>query len=242
MDDISGAPRLRQAGYNSGLHLIAVISVIIGAAVLAAAAFLLSYARIHEIALSARVSPSLAALYPLIFDITLVIACVAALALRGAPWWMRYSAVLIIMILLAVVAVAEALHSAGINLPSRPTAAALAAVPWALFLIGFGLGLLVLRYQRRVRAMARAAYSGEAPDPVREPTAKTPPSTERNSHSPRWNTESESTNVRIVQAEPKRANPAPSQQTGTQNGRLASTLGNGHRHGHGHQHHPGPAG
>src|SRR6516164_5796585 len=109
MDDLSGARRVRQAGYNRRLHLTAIISVITGAALLAAAAFLLSYARIHEIALTARVSPSLAALYPLIFDMTLVIACVAALALRGAPWWMRYSAVLIIVILLAVVAAGEAM-------------------------------------------------------------------------------------------------------------------------------------
>jgi Protein of unknown function (DUF2637) len=242
MDDLSGAPRLRQAGYNSRLHLTAVISVITGAALLAAAAFLLSYPRIHEIALSTRVSPSLAALYPLIFDTTLVIACVAALALRGAPWWMRYSAVLIIMILLAVVAVGEALHSAGISLPRRPTAAVLAAVPWALFLIGFGLGLLVLRYQRRIRAMAPGTDEREAPERASEPDAKKPPLTQRNAHSPRWTTDPEVTNVKIVQAEPKRPSPSPHQQPGSQNGRLTSSPGNSHRHGHGHQHHSGPAG
>ena len=236
MDDLSGTPRLRHAGYNSRLHLTAVISVISGAALLAAAAFLLSYARIHEIALSARVSPSLAALYPLIFDTTLVIACVAALALRGAPWWMRYSAVLIIMILLAVVAAAEALHSAGINLPRRPTAAALAAIPWALFLIGFGLGLLVLRYQRRMRAMARGTDEGKAPEPASEPDSKKRPSTQRNAHSPRWATDPEVTNVRIVEAEPTRPSPSPVQQPVTQNGRLTSAPDNGHRHGHGHGH------
>jgi hypothetical protein len=191
MDDLSGARRLRQPAYNSGLHLTAVISVITGAALLAVAAFLLSYARIHEIALTARVSPSLAALYPLIFDMTLVIACVAALALRGAPWWMRYSAVLIIIILLAVVAAGEALHSAGVNLPRRPTAAALAAVPWALFLIGFGLGLLVLRYQRRVRAMARAAYPGEVPKAAHGSGAEKLSLDELTSRSALWITDSD---------------------------------------------------
>jgi Protein of unknown function (DUF2637) len=244
MDDLSGARRPRQPGYNSRLHLTAVISVITGTALLAVAAFLLSYARIHEIALTARVSPSLAALYPLIFDMTLVIACVAALALRGAPWWMRYSAVLIIMILLAVVAVGEALHSAGISLPRRPTAAALAAVPWALFLIGFGLGLLVLRYQRRVRAMARAAYLGGVPEPVPEPSVKKPSFDQRNSHSAQWNTDSDATNVRVVPVEPKRSSRSPTQQPGGQDTGLTSPLGNGHRHGrgHGHQHHSGPVG
>jgi hypothetical protein len=248
MDDLSGARRLRQPGYNSRLHLTAVISVITGAALLAVAAFLLSYARIHEIALTARVSPSLAALYPLIFDMTLVIACVAALALRGAPWWMRYSAVLIIMILLAVVAVGEALHSAGINLPRRPTAAALAAVPWALFLIGFGLGLLVLKYQRRVRALARAAYPGGVPKAVHGSGTEKLPLDELTSRSaqwntdsdPQWSTDSDPTNVRIVPVEPGCS--SPSQQSGTQDASLTSAHGNGHRHGrgHGHQHRSGP--
>jgi hypothetical protein len=240
MDELTGARRLRQPGYNSRLHLTAVISVITGAALLAVAAFLLSYARIHEIALAAHVSPSLAVLYPLIFDMTLVIACVATLALRGAPWWMRYSAVLIIMILLAFVAVGEALHSAGISLPQRPTAAALAAVPWALFLIVFGLGLLVLRYQRRVRALARAAFPGETSESTIKPSAKKPPSAQGNVHTARWITDSDTTDVRIVPAEPKRPSPSAGQQSGTQDGRLTSAPGNGHRHGHGHQHHSGP--
>jgi Protein of unknown function (DUF2637) len=252
MDDLSGARRLRQPGYNSRLHLIAVISVITGAALLAAAAFLLSYTRIHEIALTAQVSPPLAALYPVIFDATLVIACVAALALRGAPWWMRYSAVFIIITLLAVVAAAEALHSAGISLPRHPTAAALAAEPWVLFLIGFGLGLLVLKYQRRVRAMTRAAYPDEAPQLASRTDASRPSSGQRNLHSARWNIDDDSAHVRIVPAEPKRPSPSPSpspsDQAGTQDARLTSAPANGHRHGHGHgpgqghQHHSGPAG
>ena len=243
MDDLTGARRLRQAGYNSRLHLIAVISLITGAALLAVAAFLLSYARIHELALTAGVSPSLAALYPLVFDTTLVIACVAALALRGAPWWMRYSAVLIIVILLALVAVGEALHSAAISLPQRPTAAALAAVPWALFLIAFGLGLLVLKYHRRVRAMARAHDPGEAPGSVSRPGVKRPPLDQQNAHSARWNTDPEAADVRIVPAEPQRPSPSLGQHSGNPDARLNSAPGNGHRHGHGHghQHHSGSA-
>jgi hypothetical protein len=243
MDDLSVARRSRQTGYNSRLHLTAVISVITGAALLAIAAFLLSYERIHEIALTARVSPSLAALYPLIFDTTLVIACVATLALRGAPWWMRYSAVLIIMILLAVVAVAEALHSAGISLPTRPTAAALAAAPWALFLIGFGLGLLVLRYQRRVRALSRATYPGGEPESVNMPPARKPSLDQQIAHSAGWSTDPDVPNVRIIPAERERpgASASPSRTSSTQ-GRLTSASGEGHRHEHGHQHHSGSPG
>ena len=157
MSELSAARQLRQADSRSRLRLIAIISVLTGIALLAGGAFLLSYARIHEMALFAGVSPSLAALYPLMFDITLVIACVAAVALRGARRWMRGYAVLAITILLAVVAVGEAVHSAGIGLPYGPAAAAYAVMPWALFLIGFSLGLLVLRHLRTIRIRARAA-------------------------------------------------------------------------------------
>jgi Protein of unknown function (DUF2637) len=240
MDDPSGTQALRQAGYNGRLHSTAVISVITGAALLAVAAFLLSYARIHEIALSARVSPSLAALYPLMFDTTLVIACVAALALRGAPWWMRYSAVLTIMILLAVVAVGEALHAAGISLPVRPTAAILAAVPWVLFLIGFGLVLLVLRYQRRVRAMVRAACSGDAPELAGKPGTRKLSPAQRTAHSARWSIDPDTADSNIVPAEPRR--PGPVQQQVTNDAGFTSAHGNGHRHGHGNQHHSEPLG
>jgi hypothetical protein len=165
MSELSPARQLRQAKSNSRLHLTAVISVLTGAALLAGGAFLLSYDRIHEMALTAGVSPSLAALYPLMFDAALVIACVAALALRGAKWWMRTYAAFAITILLAAVAVAEAVHSAGISLPYSPTAAAFAAMPWALFLVGFSLGLLVLRYLRTARAIAQPDGVSEEKEP-----------------------------------------------------------------------------
>ena len=269
MDDLFSTRWLRQAGYNSRLHLVAVISLITGAAFLAAVAFLLSYARIHEIALAARVSPSQAALYPLILDTTLVIACVAALALRGASWWMRYMVALVIMILLAVIALGEALHSAGVKLPQRPTAAALAAIPWVLFLIVFGLGLLVLRYHRRLRAMARLAYPGGTEEPVSWLDARNAPIIHRNAASDQWNADPYATDVRTIPAEPKRPSASPIQQetpqdaglsAATENGHLhgspspspiqpeitpdarpSAAAGNGHHHGHGHKHHSGPS-
>jgi hypothetical protein len=179
MSELSAARQVRQADSKSRLHLTAVISVITGVALLAGGAFLLSYARIHEMALFAGVSPSLAAVYPLMFDITLVIACVATLALRGARWWMRAYAALSITVLLAVVAVAEAVHSAGISLPYGPSAAAFAALPWVLFLIGFSLGLLVLRYLRTMRAKARAARKVAVTAAVSSPTAVIPVADQR---------------------------------------------------------------
>ena len=39
---------------------------------------------------------------------------------------------------IVLLAVAGAVHAAGISLSHRPAAAAVAALPWALFLLGFG--------------------------------------------------------------------------------------------------------
>ena len=79
--------RPRSADPHSTLRLAALTAVIVGVVLLAAAAFVLSYSGIHQVALQAGVSPRLAKLYPVIFDAMLVIAGAAAMALRGAGWW-----------------------------------------------------------------------------------------------------------------------------------------------------------
>ena len=142
--------------------MTAVVIVITGVVLLAAAAFVVSYAGIGQIASSAGVSPSLAGLYPLIIDAVLVVACAAALALRGGGWRVQGSVWLSVFVLLAVVAVAGAVHAAGISLPHRPTAAAVAALPWVVFLLGFGLGLSMLKHLRPVRAADPPGAAGTA--------------------------------------------------------------------------------
>jgi hypothetical protein len=247
MSELSAARQVRQADSKSRLHLTAVISVITGVALLAGGAFILSYARIHEMALFAGISPSLAALYPLMFDITLVIACVAALVLRGARWWMRGYAAFSITILLAVVAVAEAIHSAGISLPYGPSAAAFAAMPWVLFLIGFSLGLLVLRYLRTMRAKARAAGTDRAKAAVSSPTTVVPAADQR-ADPPRLRiSDPHATDVgvgraRLAPATPATpatpvtpARPSPSQHPGTPD--VSSTAASEHRQEQAHRHH-----
>ena len=135
---------------------------ITGVMLLAVAAFLVSYAGIRQIVLAAGVSAALAGLYPLIVDAVLVVACVAALALRGAGRQMQGGAWLSVMFLLAAVAVAGAVHAAGVSLPHRPAAAAAAALPWAAFLLGFGLCLSVLRHLRAARAARPPGDPGTA--------------------------------------------------------------------------------
>src|SRR5260370_25438077 len=143
---------------HRGLRLLALAAVATGVVLLAAAAFAVSYAGIHAVALSAGVSARLARIYPLIFDAMLVVACAAVLSLRGAGLPSRSYAWLSLLALLAAAAAADALHATGTRLPRRPAAAAVAVVPWVLVLIGFGLLLCMLRQARlRPSALAPAA-------------------------------------------------------------------------------------
>jgi Protein of unknown function (DUF2637) len=234
MSELSGVRQLRQAESRGRLNLAAVTSVLTGTVLLAGAAFLLSYARFHEMALSAGVSPSLATLYPVMFDTTLVIACVAALALRGASWWMRGSAVLFVTILLTAVGVAQAVHSAGISLPYGPTAAAFAALPWALFLIGFSLGLLVLRYLRTARTVARADDAGAPRESVREQDAPALSVAQRGDRPPLWITEPIVAETPVAAAESMPASANLGQHPATPD--AVSAPPSQHRHGQAHRH------
>jgi hypothetical protein len=154
--------RPRSADLQSTLRLVALAAVSLGVVVLAAAAFVLSYEGIHHIALRAGVSPGLAKLYPLIFDVMLVVAGAAALALRGAGWWARCYAWGSLLILLAAMAVGNAVYASGTTLPAQPTKIAVAIIPWVLLLMAFGLLLEMLRHFRTTRSRAATAAVGAA--------------------------------------------------------------------------------
>jgi uncharacterized protein DUF2637 len=158
------AQGLRPADNHRGLRLLALTAVVTGLLLLAAAAFVLSYAGIHEVALSAGVSRHWARLYPLIFDAMLVIAGAAVLSLRGAGLPSRCYAWVSMLALLAAAAGADTVHATDITLPPRPTAAAAAIIPWAVLLIGFGLLLCMLRQARLRRAAAAAAPARVFPE------------------------------------------------------------------------------
>jgi Protein of unknown function (DUF2637) len=138
------------------LRLAALAAVIAGVLLVAVAAFLLSYEGIHQIALQAGVSPTLARLYPLMFDAMLIIACAATLALRSAGWGSKCYVWACLLLVLAAVAVGDALHATGVRLDGQPARAAIAIIPWVLLLMGFGLWLVMLRHWRRIRAAGAA--------------------------------------------------------------------------------------
>jgi len=151
----------RPADPDPRLRLAALSAVILGVALLAAAAFVLSYSGLHEIALRAGVTPGLARLYPPIFDATLVIAAAATLSLRGAGWWPQGYAWFSLLLMLAAAATGDALHATNVTLPAQPTRALVAVTPWVLLLLAFGLLLEMLRHFRRVR-MASALQARSA--------------------------------------------------------------------------------
>ena len=165
MSDQPAARAPQSPDGHGGLRLLALAAVALGVLLLAAAAFVLSYAGIHAVALAAGVSPRLARIYPLIFDAMLVVAGAAVLALRSAGLPSRSYAWLSMLALLAAAAAADALHATGTRLPRRPAAATAAVIPWALVLIGFGLLLCMLRQTRLRRAATAAARAAVAPGP-----------------------------------------------------------------------------
>src|ERR1700729_2929477 len=148
MSDRSAASVSPPAESHRVLRLLALVAVAAGVRLLAAAAFTLSYAGIHAVALSAGVSASMARLYPPIFDAMLVIAAAAVLSLRGAGVLIRLYAWLSLLVLLAAAASADAAHAVGTKLPHRAAAATVAVIPWALALLGFSLLLAMLRHAR----------------------------------------------------------------------------------------------
>jgi hypothetical protein len=164
----AGAPQA--ADGHGGLRVLAVGAVAFGVLLLAAAAFVLSYAGIHAIALSAGVSPRLARIYPVIFDAMLVVTCAAVLSLRGAGLPSRTYAWLSMLALLAAAAAADALNATATKLPRRPAAATAAVIPWALVLIGFGLLLCMLRQGRLRRAATAAAAAAAGPEDIPQPS------------------------------------------------------------------------
>jgi hypothetical protein len=154
MSDQATARTRSPADSLQALRLLALAAVAAGVGLLAAAAFVLSYAGIHAVALYAGVPPRLARIYPLIFDAMLVVACAAVLSLRGAGLPSRCYAWLSMLGLIVVAAAADTLHATGTRLPHEPTAAVVAIIPWALLLIGFGLLLCMLRQARLRQAAA----------------------------------------------------------------------------------------
>jgi hypothetical protein len=155
--------------------LLVNIVVVLVVLALAADAFVLSYSGVHAIVVQAGVSTRLARFYPGLFDAVFVIACVAAVMMRGARWWALWYAWLVILLMVAVVGAADAVHAMNVALPHRTIEGVVAAAPWVLVLLGFGLMLTMLRQSRAqhapATALAEPAPAYQAPGPAELPEA-----------------------------------------------------------------------
>jgi hypothetical protein len=155
--------------------LLVNIVVVVVVVALAADAFVLSYSGVHAIVVQAGVSTRLARFYPALFDAVFVIACVAAVMMRGARWWALWYAWLVIILMVAVVGAADAVHAMNVALPHRTIEGVVAAAPWVLVLLGFGLMLTMLRQSRAqhapAAALAEPAPAYQAPGPAELPEA-----------------------------------------------------------------------
>src|ERR1700760_4099334 len=115
------------------------IAVVIGILAVIAAAFALSYDSVRDIARAAGVPVTLARIYPGIFDAVFLVACAAALMLRNARWWTRLYARPPVRVPGGLIGAADPYHAMGLRLPHRIAAGTIAALPWALVILGFSL-------------------------------------------------------------------------------------------------------
>lgn len=139
---------------------LASVAMVVLVVALAGATFVLSYTGVHQIVLAAGVSKRLARIYPGLLDAVLVVACAAALVLRDARVWAKVYAWVSIVVLVALVGAADAVHAMGVALPHRAAEGTVAALPWALVMLGFSLWLTMLRHARA--AVARPEPSERA--------------------------------------------------------------------------------
>ena len=157
------------------LHRLVNFAVAVVVLAVAAGTFFLSYPGVHAIARQGGVSGQLARFYPGLFDAVVVIACVAAVMLRDARWWVRCWAWLVAIVVLGAIGATDVLHAMSYGLRQRPTEGVVAAAPVAAVLLAFSLFLTMLRQSRPQPAEAapsQAPAHGPADDGAAEqPTA-----------------------------------------------------------------------
>src|ERR1700761_4539749 len=144
------------------VRLLANLLVELVVLAVAAAGFVFSYDGLHDIARFGGVSGQLARYYPGLFDAVLVIACVAAVAVRNGRWWARLWALIVIIVVLAVIGTANVLNANDYALRPAPTRGFVAAAPAVAILLAFSLLLTMLRHSRAQPVELAAAESPAA--------------------------------------------------------------------------------
>jgi Protein of unknown function (DUF2637) len=154
-----------------GFRLTAVIAAGVCVLAIAAGAIALSYSDVRELALTAGLSLRLARFYPLLFDAVLIVACAAAVTLRGV---LRGFAWLAVVVIIGALAAADTVHAMSITVPTRPLDATIAIAPWVVLLTGLTLLDAMMRRTpgRRTEAVGPGSANGWAP-PAGSPESAT---------------------------------------------------------------------
>jgi Protein of unknown function (DUF2637) len=145
-----------------GLRLTAVIAAGLCVLAIAVGVIVFSYSDVRDTALTAGLSPRLARFYPLLFDAVLIVACAAAVTLRGV---LRGFAWLAVLVTLGAIAAADIVHVMAITVPKRPLEATIAIVPWVVLLAGLTLLDAMFRRGagRKSQAVGPVSANGGAP-------------------------------------------------------------------------------
>jgi hypothetical protein len=145
-----------------GLRLTAVIAAGVCVLAIAAGAIVFSYSGVRDLALTAGLSPRLARFYPLVFDAVLIVACAAAVTLRGV---LRGFAWLVVLVVIGAIATADTVHAMSITVPQRSLEATIAIAPWVVLLTGLTLLDAMLRRapRRKSQAVGPVSANGGMP-------------------------------------------------------------------------------
>jgi Protein of unknown function (DUF2637) len=133
----------------------------LGVAALAAAAFVLSYDDLRELALTGGAVNRYAPVYPIMIDTLVVVTILSLVVARRTPWWTRGVRWLLLLVLLAGAAAASAQRA--VNgygpLPDKWLSAGVAVAPWVLLLLAAWLWLSMFRQARLLFARPGGAPS-----------------------------------------------------------------------------------
>lgn len=145
----------------------------LGIALLTAAAFALSYDALYATALAGGVRPTLAFLYPAVFDGFLVVAFAGALVLRSARLRVTWYPWTLIVLLLSAAGAANVLHAVGRAplLPPDLVNVIVASVPLASLGLAFPLWLVMFVHVRDERRARHAVGTAPGRDTAAEPPA-----------------------------------------------------------------------
>ena len=170
---------LRRAG-------IAVAGV--GVAALTAAACVLSFEDLRDLAIIGEARPDLAYLYPAAFDALLVIAMIGVLLLRGGRWLVRLQAGVILVLLFAAAATAEVTTAMRTTtaMDVRQAAVVVAVAPWVILIVALWLWLLLIKHAAARRSAVDEAPADHERDIVPFPDADLP--TAEHPAQPEWRT------------------------------------------------------